>query len=107
MRGQLLPSESELSGDYGASRATVRRALEALRDEGLIESRQGLGWLVTSDPLRQTLGRLGTIEAQLVGRGGPRSVGVLDFRFTSPPAGCVGGSTRRRLRVPPTQPRRR
>lgn len=84
--GRLLPSESELSADYGASRVTVRRALEALRDEGLLESRQGLGWLVASDPFRQTLARLGTIEAQLVGEGRRSERRVLDFRFTTPPA---------------------
>ena len=33
--GRLLPSEAELSGHYAASRMTVRRALELLRDEGL------------------------------------------------------------------------
>jgi len=83
--GRLLPSEAELSADYGASRVTVRRALERLREEGLVESRQGLGWLVASDPLRQTLGRLGTIEAQLTGEGRRSERRVLDFRFTRPP----------------------
>ncbi|MGH2685698.1 MAG: GntR family transcriptional regulator, partial [Actinomycetota bacterium] len=32
--GSLLPSESELSAAYAASRVTVRRALEELRHEG-------------------------------------------------------------------------
>src|SRR6185295_5755001 len=59
--GRLLPSEAELSDGYEVSRVTVRRALELLRDEGLIDARQGLGWFVATDPLRQTLGRLATI----------------------------------------------
>lgn len=84
--GRLLPSEADLSADYGASRVTVRRALEALRDEGLVESRQGLGWLIAADPLRQALGRLGTIEAQLEGEGRESERRVLDFRYTAPPA---------------------
>ena len=42
--GRLLPSESDLSAEFGVSRVTVRRALELLRDEGLVESRQGFGW---------------------------------------------------------------
>jgi DNA-binding FadR family transcriptional regulator len=39
----VLPSEAELSAAYEASRVTIRRALEALRVEGLVESRQGFG----------------------------------------------------------------
>ena len=44
--GRVLPSESELSETYAASRVTIRRALETLRSEGIVESRQGFGWLV-------------------------------------------------------------
>ena len=62
---RVLPSESDLSGQYGASRVTIRRALELLRAEGLIESRQGFGWLVVGERLRQNLTYLGTLEAQL------------------------------------------
>ncbi|MEY2449062.1 MAG: GntR family transcriptional regulator, partial [Acidimicrobiaceae bacterium] len=40
--GRLLPSEAELGEAYAASRVTVRKALELLRDEGLLTSRQGL-----------------------------------------------------------------
>src|SRR6187431_2746319 len=42
--GRLLPSEAELSARFRASRVTIRRALEALRTEGLVSSRQGFGW---------------------------------------------------------------
>jgi GntR family transcriptional regulator len=85
--GRLLPSEAELGAAYAASRITVRRALEVLRDDGLVESRQGLGWVVAGDPLRQSLGRLGTIESQLADAGVGSQRQVLDFRFVaSPPA---------------------
>jgi GntR family transcriptional regulator len=82
--GRLLPSEAVLSRDYGASRATIRKALEALRDEGLVDSRQGFGWFVASDPLRQDLVRLGTIESQLVTSGRRSDRRVLDFGFVTP-----------------------
>jgi GntR family transcriptional regulator len=83
--GRLLPSESELSSTYDASRVTIRKALEALRDESLIDSRQGFGWFVAADPVRQTLGRLGTIENQLAESGVDAKRKVLDFRFVRAP----------------------
>ena len=80
--GRLLPSEAELSEGYEVSRVTVRRALELLREEGLIDARQGLGWFVATDPLRQTLGRLATIEAQLAESGRRPERRILEFEFT-------------------------
>jgi len=82
---RLLPSEAELSGEYDASRVTVRRALEVLRDEGLVDSRQGFGWFVAADPVRQSLARLGTIESQLAQEGVDSTRRVLDFRFVTAP----------------------
>jgi GntR family transcriptional regulator len=84
--GRLLPSESELSDSFAASRVTVRRALDVLRDEGLLDSRQGFGWFVAADPLRQSLARLGTIESQLEAEGVPSARRVIDFRFVAAPA---------------------
>jgi GntR family transcriptional regulator len=84
--GRLLPSESELSRSHAVSRVTVRKALELLRDEGLIDARQGFGWFVATDPVRQALGRLGTIEDQLGELGLSSERRVVGFGFvTSPP----------------------
>ena len=84
--GRTLPSEAELSGSYEASRVTVRKALEVLRDEGLVDARQGFGWFAAVDPLRQSLGRLGTIEGQLAASGVRSERRILDFRFVAAPA---------------------
>lgn len=83
---RLLPSEAELSAGYAASRVTVRKALDGLRAEGLIESRQGFGWFVAGEPIRQHLGRLGTIEEQLEADGRRSERRILDFGFVTPPA---------------------
>ena len=83
--GALLPSESDLSAAYGVSRVTVRKALDLLRDEGLVDSRQGFGWFVAADPVPQSLGRLGTIEAQLGELGVTSERRVVSFRFTAAP----------------------
>jgi len=83
--GSLLPSESELSAEFAASRVTVRRALEVVRDEGLIDARQGFGWFVATDPVPQRLERLGTIEAQLGASGRDAVRHVVEFSFEAPP----------------------
>jgi GntR family transcriptional regulator len=44
--GASLPSESQLGAEFGVSRPTVLRALAILRQDGWIESRQGIGHFV-------------------------------------------------------------
>jgi len=83
--GALLPSEAELSAEFQASRVTVRRALELLRNEDLIDARQGFGWFVATDPVRQRLEHLGTIEDQLETLGKRAERLVVEFELTTPP----------------------
>jgi GntR family transcriptional regulator len=83
--GRLLPSESELSSSYQVSRVTVRKALELLRDEALIDARQGFGWFVATDPVRQPLARLGTIEDQLASLGRTSERRIVSFGFVAAP----------------------
>jgi GntR family transcriptional regulator len=83
--GQVLPSESELSSEFAVSRVTIRRALEILRDDGLVDARQGFGWYVAGEPLRQHLDELGTIEGQLQSRGIKPERRVLEFAFRAAP----------------------
>lgn len=81
----VLPSEAELSAAHGASRVTIRKALEHLRGEGLVDSRQGFGWFVGGNPLRQSLDSLETIEDQLAAAGRTSERRVLAFRFRRAP----------------------
>ena len=82
--GRLLPSESELGSEFAASRVTIRRALETLRDQGLVDARQGFGWFVAAAPLQQSLGQLATIEAQLSDGGIKPERRILEFAFERP-----------------------
>ena len=79
-----LESEAELGREYGVSRVTVRRALELLRDEGLVAARHGVGWFVAVDPVRQSLGRVTTLEAALEAAGAVAGRRVLEFAFETP-----------------------
>lgn len=48
--GDRLPAETTLAEHYGASVPTIRRALAALADEGLVDRRQGSGTYVIARP---------------------------------------------------------
>ena len=75
-----------MSAEFAASRVTVRRALELVRDDGLIAASQGFGWFVATDPVRQSLTSLGTIESQVEGVGKISERKVSEFAFEQPPA---------------------
>lgn len=51
--GSQLPTEQELSAATGVSRTVVREAVAALRAEGLVVTRQGLGAFVATDVQRR------------------------------------------------------
>ncbi len=97
--GAVLPSEAELAGSYGVSRVTVRKALDVLRDEGLVSSRQGSGWFVAGDRVRQSLGTLSTIEAQLAAQGREPVRRVLSFGFVTDPDDPAGAEVLEVVRV--------
>ncbi|MFE0461323.1 GntR family transcriptional regulator [Kitasatospora sp. NPDC058965] len=53
-----LPHEEQLAGEFGASRNTVREALDLLRGEGLVRRVPGSGTLVVADKVPHGLDRL-------------------------------------------------
>jgi GntR family transcriptional regulator len=59
LHGSQLPTEPKLAAAYGASRSTVRLAIGLLIQQGLVETRQGLGTYVTepATPLTVVLSR--------------------------------------------------
>ncbi|MFT4655849.1 MAG: GntR family transcriptional regulator [Ilumatobacter sp.] len=83
--GSVLPSESAMSIEFKASRVTIRRALELVRDDGLIAARQGFGWYVAGEPVRQSLQSLGTIESQVenIGKISERKIEEFAFEVAS------------------------
>jgi GntR family transcriptional regulator len=48
--GARLPSEAELAQDYRTAKMTVRRALEILRERGMIRTLHGRGSVVIATP---------------------------------------------------------
>ena len=63
--GARLATEQEMMAAFGVSRTVVREAVAALRAEGLVETRQGVGAFVNRD-LRRRPYRLGTGETRSI-----------------------------------------
>ncbi|WP_417209174.1 phosphonate metabolism transcriptional regulator PhnF [Antarctobacter sp.] len=55
--GDKLPTEAELSARFGVNRHTVRRALQAMAERGLVHARRGAGVFVAAKPTEYALGR--------------------------------------------------
>lgn len=55
--GEQLPTEAELSAQFGVNRHTLRRAIDVLRQEGLVRVDRGRGMFVAAAPIPYTLGK--------------------------------------------------
>ena len=55
--GDKLPTEAALSARFGVNRHTVRRALAAMADNGLVHARRGAGVFVAQTPTDYPIGR--------------------------------------------------
>ena len=53
--GKKLPTEHILASTFGVSRSVVREAIAHLRNEGLVETRQGVGAFATEIQQRQSI----------------------------------------------------
>jgi GntR family phosphonate transport system transcriptional regulator len=67
--GDKLPTEAALSARFGVNRHTVRHALSALADRGLLHARRGAGVYVTSRPTDYPLGRRVRFHQNVVAAG--------------------------------------
>lgn len=80
--GDRLPSEAELSARFGVNRHTVRHAIRALADAGLLRTRRGAGVFVASVPTDYPLGRRVRFHQNVAasGRTASRRLTLMDTR---------------------------
>ncbi|MBQ1122660.1 GntR family transcriptional regulator [Streptomyces sp. B15] len=74
--GDLLPSGRDLCEQWGVSRATVVKAMDVLRNDGVVVARQGSGFTVVETPVARPAGRRGV---------GPRVSGGRPFKRLGTP----------------------
>ncbi|MCK8785723.1 phosphonate metabolism transcriptional regulator PhnF [Roseomonas sp. NAR14] len=85
--GERLPTEAQFAARFGVNRHTVRRALAALAERGLIRSAQGSGSFVEAAPLRYPIGAR-TRFSEIVSGAGREAYGDL-IAATEVPAGAA------------------
>lgn len=86
--GESLPGEQKLAETFGVSRVTVRRALDALAQGGLIERRAGSGTKVRARPSngqQRAAMNFNTLMPQLVEMGQKTTARLLSFSYGSAP----------------------
>jgi GntR family transcriptional regulator len=97
-RGSALPGELRLAESFSVSRVTIRRALEGLVREGLVERRAGSGTIVRSQGLAQSAFKadFATLMPELVEMGRSTTARLLAFSYTTPPPAVAEA-----LKLPP------
>jgi len=104
-RGALLPGEFRLAEQHGVSRVTIRRALDQLAAEGLIERRPGTGTTVAApDGAAPITADFASLMPQVVRMGETTTARLLSFAYVpAPPAVAAalgdGGRMQRAVRV--------
>jgi len=83
--GELLPTEEELSKQFGASRTTIRNAVGELEKESLVWRRQGKGTIVKDPKTAQNLNYLSSLSECLEERGLEITTGLLSISLAVPP----------------------
>ena len=85
--GDKLPSEREMCETYGVSRIPVRKALEQLETEGLIQSFQGKGSFVRTPLMQNNLVHISTFSQNLAQQGYEGHTELISFETHNPNSG--------------------
>lgn len=84
--GDTIPTEPELESHFGVSRATVRRAVDDLVDEGLLARRQGAGTFVCAPPVVYEPARLASWSESIRSLGQTPRTRAMQRQIVSGPA---------------------
>ena len=83
--GHAIPSERELMTTYGVSRATVRKAIDGLVADGLLQRTHGLGTFAVRPRLETRL-HLASFSQDMRRRGRTPSTRLVSVALADPPA---------------------
>lgn len=78
--GDMLPIESEIEAKYGVSRVTVRRTIDELVSEGIVEKKQGKGTFVQRKEIVQEAGTITSWTEEMKAKG--KTIETKDFSIS-------------------------
>lgn len=82
--GDMIPSENEIQRIYNISRATVRKSIELLVNEGFLEKRKGKGTFVKLRKIQENLPFLKSFTEEMMGRSAAKKVILAEYSKVSP-----------------------
>ncbi|MBP8532986.1 GntR family transcriptional regulator [Streptomyces sp. MK37H] len=82
--GEIVPSGRDLAEQWSVSRATAIKAMDVLRNDGVVEAKQGTGFIVTETPKARPAGGRRAGSARVTGGMPFLRVGAPDW--AAPPA---------------------
>ncbi len=88
--GDLLPSEAEMIEFFGISRSTVRRAMGALEEEGLIVRKRGRGTFVAEPALTRRVENIWSFTSEVTAMGKTPSSTLISFELITPALDIAG-----------------
>ena len=95
-----LPTEEELSSKYGVSRITIRRAVDELVNQGLVEKKQGKGTFIRAPKMTRRLSGLMSFTEMCAANGLTASARILEAGISTPEQSYV----REMLGIKPGEP---
>lgn len=82
--GDRLPSERELSTQFGVSRMTLRQAIQTLADEGILERKVGSGTYVARRKVQEKMIGTTSFTEIMLSQGREPSSRAASYFFTAP-----------------------
>ena len=83
--GALVPAEAELAQEFGCTRVTVNRAMQALADAGLVERRRKAGTRVVERKTRNAVFEIPIVRDEIEARGGNYKYLLISRQDITPP----------------------
>jgi GntR family transcriptional regulator len=82
--GDRIPSERELSTDFGVSRMTLRQAIQTLVDEGILERRVGSGTFVANQKVQEKMSGVTGFTDLMLAQGKKPSSKTISYHTMEP-----------------------
>ena len=82
--GQKIPAERELASQFNVSRMTLRQAIQALVDEGILERRVGSGTFVANRKVQEKMAGVTSFTELMLAAGKTPSSKTISYHLTVP-----------------------